>query len=168
MNFRLKWEPENLAPLDAISTQLASYVANKSGVSLLANGTALFVVASNNNEAVARKAMEQAKHLTDFQVVKLREGGYLVVFHEAVASFVGDREFSVRREEILSRLGDLLLPGENLVAQGNFNREHYLIGLYGRGKMYRDAYDFSFAKRIPGGRDIQDPSPGSSDQSNSN
>lgn len=153
MNMYPLWEPENKTPLDDIANRLASYVIDKSGVSLLSNGTALFVVAAADNEEVARKAMEQAKFLKDFEVVELREGGYLVVMHDAVASFVGKEEFEGRKHEIIGKVAQLLLPGETLLSQGDFNRDHYLIGLYGRAKMFRDAHTFSFAKRIPGGRD---------------
>lgn len=147
---RIAWEPENRTPLQEIEMRLSRMVKGKSGVSVLQNGTLLFVVETENNEESARKAIEEAKFLTDFEVVPLKEGGYFVVFHEAVAVFVGDEEYAARRSEIQSRVDELTLPSEKLLAVGSAADNHYLVGLYGRGKLYRDVFNFKFYKRVRG------------------
>lgn len=144
---RLRWEPVNLAPLALIEKRLTSYVKNDQGVSLLKNGTMLFV-RSGDDEVNARNAMGEAKFLTDFEVTEMKEGDYFVTFHDAVAVFVGEDEFRSVRGEIISRMDELKLPSEQLLSSRGLNNDHYLIGLYGRGKLYRDAYDFQFHKRI--------------------
>ena len=143
---RLSWEPENRVPLPLIDERFGRYVrGRKSGVSILANGTLLFLKSGEDHEGRAKKAMEEAKYLTNFEVDELREGGYLVVFHSAVAVFVGDDEFSTMKNEITRRIDDLLFPSETFSAPRD---DKFLIGLYARGKLQRDAFNFCFYKHI--------------------
>jgi len=149
---RLAWEPENKTPLDFIAERLASYMDGEKGVSLLNNGTMLFVVSGEDDVENAKKVMERAKLLIDFKVVELKEGGYFVVFNEAVAVFVGHEEFVEGRAEILRRIDELKLPDERILNPSGASIDKYLIGVYGRGKLYRDAHNFQFFKRIGGCR----------------
>jgi hypothetical protein len=143
---RLSWEPESLVPVSQVERRLSEYMKGKrSGVSILRNGTLLFIKDGESDEANAKKAMEEAKFLTDFDVVELSEGGYLVAFHPAVAVFVGKEEFESVREEVASRIRDLEFPSEHFVG---VNDEKFLIGIYARGKLQRDAHHFDFYKRI--------------------
>ena len=86
------WEPENQASLDVIESQVGAYIGGTGGgVSVLKNGTLLFI--RGGSEADARRAMDRAKFFADFSVRELKEGGYFVVFDDAVAVFVGVEEF---------------------------------------------------------------------------
>jgi hypothetical protein len=146
---RLGWEPENTTPLADIEERFRGYMHGKSsGVSLLGNGTLLFTEEGRDDEEDMRRAMEEAKLLIDFQVTPLKESGYLVSFHRAVAVFVGQGEFEARRAEIAARLEDLKFPEERLIGNGSSPDDHLLIGLYARGKLQRDAYHPKFYKRI--------------------
>lgn len=144
---RLMWEPENRVPLNIIEERLSDYMKGKSGVSLLQNGTLLFIKSADDgdDETDAREAMEEAKFLTDFKVVELKEGGYLAMFHSAVAVFVGHEEFQSARSEIVLRIRELNFPSEQFFGADD---EHFLVGLYARGKLQRDAHQFAFYKRI--------------------
>lgn len=148
---RLGWEPENRTPLSEIERRFCEYMRGKtSGVSLLENGTLVFTEEGRADEDDARRAMHEARFLIDFQVTPLKEGGFLVTFHQAVAVFVGQQEFETQRDSIVANLPELRFPGEQIVGKENSQSEHMLVGLYARGKLQRDAHNFKFYKRIRG------------------
>lgn len=145
---KLAWEPINTTPLDQLTAQFGRYAEGKGGVSVLRNGTLLFIKNSNDPAADAKQAMAEAKYLTDFKVVRLKDGGYLVAFHEAVAVYVGDDEFATIKDEVQARYEELIFPGE--VFLGKHQGEEMLIGLYARGKLQRDANAPELYKRVVG------------------
>lgn len=156
---RIAWEPESLIPLDYFEDRLRKYVGNGKGVTLLKNGTMLFIQVRDGFELDAKKVMEDAKFFTSFNVKEMKEGGYFVIFHEAVAVFVGKEEFDLMRDTIISRMEDLKIQEERIINSNNSPHDHYLIGLYGRGKLYRDAFNFQFFKRLEGSEGAATPSP---------
>ena len=91
---------------------------------------------------------EEFGNLYNFSIIPVDIGGYLVGFHDAVAVFVSQNEFNARREEIISRIGELCFPGEKIDIPEGASEDHALIGLYARGKLRRDSNDFHFYKRI--------------------
>lgn len=143
---RLAWEPGSLTPLTAIEGRLRSYKA--SGIIMLRNGTLLALTPGDDDEADARSAVNEARFIIDFRTVRLKEGGYMVAFHKAVSVFVGEPEYEQMRDEIAARLDELKFPGERFLVPPNEPPEHLMIGLYARGKLQRDCYDFHFFKRI--------------------
>lgn len=145
---RLKWEPLNLAPLSMIEQRMVSYTKGLGGVTILGNATLLFLTKGEDDIDDAKKALNEARFITDFRVVSLKEGGYMVAFHEAIAVFVGEEEFEQMKAEIISRQDDLRFPGEVLFVPPDDPSVNVLVGLYGRGKLQSDAYNFSFYKRI--------------------
>ncbi|MBB5020664.1 hypothetical protein HNQ59_003989 [Chitinivorax tropicus] len=145
---RLAWEPENLTPLSSIEERMVLYTKGRGGIIILGNGTLLSLTKGDSDVEDAKKALDEARFITDFRVVHLKEGGYMVAFHDAVAVFVGHDEFEQMKEEILARQNELRFPGEVFFAPPNNQSAHTLIGLYARGKLQRDAYFFSFYKRI--------------------
>lgn len=146
-SLRLAWEPENTTPLSAIEERMRSYKATR-GVTILGNGTLLFITAGEDDEADARRALDEARFLTDFRSVELKEGGYMVAFHDAVAVFVGAEEFKERRSEVEARQAELRFPEEHFFVPGDSGPDSILVGLYARGKLQRDCYNFRFFKRI--------------------
>ncbi|MCH7307454.1 hypothetical protein MMO38_04735 [Acinetobacter sp. NIPH 1852] len=150
---RLKWEPENKTPLNEIEERFTKYLAGKkSGISLLRNGTLVFSDNNGNNDdkADARRAMLEARFLTSFKVNLLKEGGFLVTFHDAIAVFVGEGEFYTSRAEIIDRIDELKFLDEEILYNTESTYNDLLIGLYARGKLQKDAYNFEFYKRING------------------
>jgi hypothetical protein len=145
---RLAWEPENLTPLQAIEDRLMSYTKGRGGIIIMGNATLLSLTAGKDDIDDARKALDEARFIVDFRVVPLKEGGYMVAFHDAVSVFVGQAEFVQMKDEIKSRLDELRFPGETFFAPSDESPEHMLVGLYARGKLQRDAYFFNFYKRI--------------------
>jgi hypothetical protein len=145
---RLAWEPENTTPLSDIEDRMTVYSKGKGGISMLGNGTLLFLTKGDDDVGDAKKALNEARFITDFRTVPLKEGGYLVGFHDAVAVFVGHQEFEDRKDEIASKQNDLRFPGEVFFPPAGEPPHHVLIGLYARGKLQRDAYFFNFYKRI--------------------
>lgn len=143
---RLAWEPENQTPLADIEGRLRSYKAN--GIIMLRNGTLLALTPGEDDEADARRALDEARFLTDFRTVELKEGGYMVAFHKAVSVFVGADEFVAKRGEVAARAADLCFPGERFFEPGGAGADSLLVGLYARGKLQRDCYHFHFFKRI--------------------
>lgn len=149
MRFDLSlWEPKSPIPTDDLEEIVSALTNGKGGVSILRNGTFLFVKKSDDDEAFARNLAQEFSALHNFRVVPVDVGGYLVGFHDAVAVFVSEHEFQERREEILSRLGELCLPGGKIAVPENAPQDHGLIGVYARGKLRRDANDFHFYKRV--------------------
>jgi len=146
---RLGWEPENATPIKDIEGRLRMYMEGKNGgVSLLGNGTLIFSSSGRDDIADAHQAMERAKFIIDFQVTPLKEGGYFVSFHEAIAVFVGGQEFSSVRNEVKERINELTFPEEEFFGKDGSPDDHLLIGLYARGKLQRDAHHFNFHSRI--------------------
>ncbi|MDP9902948.1 hypothetical protein [Variovorax ginsengisoli] len=143
---RLAWEPENRTPLAAIEDRLRSYRAN--GIIMLGNGTLLDLTPGEDDEVDARRALNEARFLTDFRTVELKEGGYMVAFHRAVSVFVGADGFAAQRGEVTARLADLCFPGEHFFEPKDAGADSWLVGLYARGKLQRDCYHFHFFKRI--------------------
>ena len=143
---RLAWEPDNRTSLASIEERMREYKV--SGVTILGNGTLLFIKGGDDHESDARQALDEARFLTDFRTVELKEGGYMVQFHGAVAVFVDTNEFRAQRAQVVARLPDLHFPGEHFFVPEDSGRDHTLIGLYARGKLQRDCYHFSFFKRI--------------------
>ena len=147
MEIRLAWEPENTTSLAEIEERMRSYEV-VDGVTLLGNGTLLFINSSDDNEASARTAVNEARFVTDFRTVSLKEEGYMVKFHPAVAVFVGNDEFEQWRKEIQDRIADLRFPGEQFFVPDGVSSDETLVGMYARGKLQRDCYHFHFYKRI--------------------
>lgn len=148
-NIRLDWEPENKTPLTEIDKRFTLYLkGKKNGATLLGNGTLIFSPNGRNDIEDAKKAMEEAKRLNNFQVNLLKEGGFLVSFHAAIAVFVSAEEFENQREEIEQRVSELKFLEEDVKGEENSPPEHLLVGLYARGKLQRDAHYFNFYKRL--------------------
>ena len=144
---RLAWESENTTPLSAIEERMRSYEVT-SGVTILGNATLLFITSGDDDEADARRALGEARFMTDFRTVELKEGGYMVAFHDAVAVFVGAEEFKARRSEVEARLSELRFPEEHFFVPDDSGRDNMLVGLYARGKLQHDCHNFRFFKRI--------------------
>lgn len=145
---RLSWEPENLTPLSAIEDRMIVYTKGRGGITILGNGTLLSLTSGADDVEDARRALNEARFIVDFRVVPLRESGYMVAFHSAVAVFVGQEEFESMRGEVLARQKELMFPGEAFFVPPEMTQDHYLVGLYARGKLQGDAYKFHFHKRI--------------------
>ena len=145
---RLQWEPNNKTPLSLIERRMMLYTKGQGGIIMMSNGTLLFLTKGDDDVDDAKKALNEARFITDFRVVSLKEGGYMVDIHEAVAVFVGQQEFEDMRSEIVSRQYELLFPSERLFVPPNTSPDDTLIGLYGRGKLQGDAYNFSLHKRL--------------------
>lgn len=148
---RLAWEPINITPLEEIENRLRIYLKGKSGgVTIMGNGSLIFSPSDRNNMQDAKEVMNCAKFLIDFQVVEMKEGGYMVNFDHTTTVFISDNEFRCMRKEIIKRYYELIFPEEVFMKEDGIDKEHLLIGLYARGKLQYDAYNFSFYKRIEG------------------
>lgn len=147
-SIQLAWEPESAVPPEELEGIVSTLTNGKGNVSILQNGTLLFVKKTDDDEAYARELIRDFDNLYNFKVVPVDIGRYLIGFHDAVAVFVTENEFRDRREEIFARLGDLCFPGEKIDMPGDAPEDHALIGAYARGKLRRDASDFHFYKRL--------------------
>lgn len=145
---RLAWEPVNITPLNAIEERMVAYTKGRGGIIIMGNGTLLSLTKGDDDIEDAKKALNEARFIIDFRVVPLKEGGYMVAFHDAVSVFVGQEEFEKMKDEIAARQSDLRFPGEKFFVSPGDPPLHILVGLYARGKLQRDAYFFNFYKRI--------------------
>jgi hypothetical protein len=132
---RLTWEPKNLTPLADIERRLMAYTKGQGGIIIiLGNATLLALSPGGDDVEDSKKALNEARFITDFRTVQLKEGGYMVAFHKAVSVFVGQAEFEQIKNEIAVRLDELKFPGERFFVPPNEPPEHLPIGLYARGK----------------------------------
>lgn len=144
----IEWEPVNTVPLRDIEEAIGPLVVNKGGVTIMKNGTLLFIRKSDDNYKNACLALSEAKYLTDFRVKNISGGNFLVALHGAIAVFVGCGELLGKLEEIKARMDELKFPGEDLIVPQGWAEEEFLAGLYGRGKMQRDIREKNFYARI--------------------
>lgn len=147
-SLRLAWEPETDLSPAALEQAVRQLADGDDRVSVLRNGTLLFIKPAPDNVAFASSMLSELDTLHNFKVVPLRLGGYLVGFHEAVAVYVGEREFAERREEILNRMSDLIFLGEKFEMPPHAPGDHALVGIYARGKLKRDIHNFAFLRRV--------------------
>lgn len=145
---KIKWEPVNTVPLGDIEEAIGPLVSNRGGVSIMKNGTLLFIKKSDDNCRNARLALSEAGYLTDFRVKSIAGGNFLVALHGAIAVFVGAGELAGKIEEIKARRDELKFPGEDLIVPQGWTEEEFLAGLYGRGKLQRDIRDQNFHVRM--------------------
>ena len=146
---KLAWEPENQAPLDLLEQTLkAQFLGKKGGVTILGNGSLLFLDNKGDPVENAKQALTEAKFILDFRVAPFGDDGYLVMLHRAVAVYVGLAEYRQLKVEISKRLGQLKFPSEESLIPTGWSEDDYFIGLYGRAKLQRDAHLFSLYKRI--------------------
>ncbi|MFV8603980.1 hypothetical protein ACNRDG_06625 [Ralstonia pseudosolanacearum] len=136
-----------MSPLE-IRACVEPLVENRGGVTIMRNGTLLFIKKADDDVQSARLALDEARFLTDFRVKRLQDGNFLVALHSAVAVFVGASEFDGRQAEIKSRCNELKFPSEELLVPHGWSEEEFLVGLYGRGKLQRDIHNFDFYARI--------------------
>ncbi len=149
-DIRLNWEPKSLVPLAELEEKFQFYADDlKSSILILKNGSLLFVKVfeNENDEVIAKKCVEEAKFFIDFRTVELKQGGWLVGLHDAVAVYVSFDEYKQQRAEIKKRFEELKFPGEEFFNQSN-NEDHFLIGVYARGKLQYDVHNFAFFKRV--------------------
>ena len=144
----IRWEPKSdvhPVELERIAFALTDGIG---GVSILKNGTFLFISNSDDDERNARKLSSEFKNLYNFEIIPVDVDGYLVKFHDAVAVFVGEDEFRRVEDEVNSRIDDLCFNGERIEMPVGVPEKYAIIGLYARGKLWRDASDFGFYKRL--------------------
>ncbi|BBM03411.1 hypothetical protein [Microbulbifer sp. GL-2] len=148
-NIRLKWEPLNRTPLDEIEVQLSEFFADKStGVTILKNGTLLFIDDEGNSVENAKEAMNEARFILDFRVAPIGDEAFLVVLHSAIAVYVSKEEFESVKDEVKARISELRFPSEEHIVPSGWSENDYLVGVYGRGKLQFDAYNFEYHKRL--------------------
>ncbi len=72
---RLTWEPKNKTPLKLIEERVEKFLKSdkKFGITILGNGTLLFTLCGRGYSLEAKKALNEAKYLIDFKVVKMKE-----------------------------------------------------------------------------------------------
>ena len=137
-SIRLQWEPENKAPYKLIQKRLLEYTNRKKQFVLMTNGTVLFLTDYSNVVPVVAKCMEDLKFIPDFSVQEMAHNDFLVDIAGFAYVYVGDDEFENVRAEVFERRQELQFSGESFL--GEKNQKHLLIGLYARGKMYKDAF----------------------------
>lgn len=146
---KLAWEPQNQVPLDLLEEKIKNQFFGKKGcVTIMGNGTLLFLDSGGDPIENAKKALTEAKFILDFRVAPFGDDGYLVVLHRAVAVYVGVAEYSNVKVEIGQRLSQLKFPSEESLIPSGWSEDDYHIGLFGRAKLQRDANYFNFYKRI--------------------
>lgn len=68
---------------------MKAYTKGRGGLTIMGNGTLLFLTKGDDDIHDARIALNEERFITGFRVVPLKERGYMVAFHDAVAVFVG-------------------------------------------------------------------------------
>lgn len=146
---RLAWEPKSQVSFEDLEEQVLGLASVRGRATLLPNGTMLYLKRTDNFQEVIESIIPDLKLLFDFEVVPLDVGGFLVRFHDGVSVYVGEDEFKQRFEEILQRLGQLIFEGEGKIEMSEKSSEiDALVGVYARGKLQYDVYNFDKYKQL--------------------
>lgn len=147
------WTPSLVEDLGAIEELAAVYSSGQRAFVVYSAGTVVFsdTVQPRDDDDYNATLEEVVNHPPDFKVMPMQDGNYLVRFAGPVAGIVIAEFFQQHEETILAGINDGgLLPGEQLVAPdgSQTSREHYLVGLYARAKLYLDANSATITGRF--------------------
>ncbi len=102
------------------------------------NGTIVFLNNYDNVQSDIERCMKDLQLISDFSVQEMTHNDFLVNIHGAIYVYVGKEEIHNVKREVVDRIDELKFLGQSFL--GAKNKEHLFIGLYGRGKMYCDAF----------------------------
>lgn len=146
---KIAWQPVNSVDLDFIRDQLLEAFGSETAqITILGNGTALFVYVISTPENDAKIILSENSLPVDFKVAPLGSHGYLVMLNAATAVFVGEDEFLSNRQMIKDRVDGLKYPTEVSIVPQAWSEDEYFIGLYGRAKYMYDVNNFRFFCRL--------------------
>lgn len=144
----LRWHPANSVPLATIEQIVSPLVVGRGGVTIMKNGTLLFLKKAADDAASAALVMNEARFLTDFRVKELSDGDYIVALNGTVGVFVGRDEFLAQKPLIQKDIEKLKFPSEELLVPPGWTEEQFLVGLYGRAKLRGDIEAPEIYKRV--------------------
>ena len=148
--YRLKWEPKNPTSLLDVERKAKKYFSSLSGIlTIFENGTLLLTDGNHDPVDYVSDAMKEVSFLTDFSVVRMNDGDYIIKFHDVVAVYLSDIIFQTIKNEIKTRINELMFPEEVLHNQNEASDEDdLLIGLFARGVLQYDAHNTAVYKVI--------------------
>jgi hypothetical protein len=141
-NLRLAWEPQTALRSDVVATQVLKYMDNEATFAQFPNDSCLMLKPVENLHEVIVGSLTEARRIPDFRVFQMKEGDFLVFFASALLVYVGKEEFASIQGEVTSRRAELLFPSESFASPHQSERAEieFLVGIYARGKLQRDAW----------------------------
>jgi hypothetical protein len=145
----VSWYPRKPSDHSFARDAIAGYMDHKATFVLFENGTALMLKPELDGQEVIAGAMSELKFKTDFSVMPMKDGNFLVCLVSPVCVFVSAEE----AEEIISTLRSnqaiAMFPGESFVSNPK-HPDHQLVGLTGRAKGHIDAVEqIQVARYVP-------------------
>lgn len=134
----VRWQPPSICNPSTAREAIARYMDHEATFVLFENGTALLLKQGLDRPEVISGAMNEVRFKTDFNVMPMRDGNYLVWLASPVCVFLS----ALEAEEAVTSLKidptEAMFPGESFVASPK-HPDHSLIGLAGRAKGYLDS-----------------------------
>jgi hypothetical protein len=149
-DLRLAWEPVSVLDSKLVSEQVTKYMDNQAAFLQFSNDTCLMVKPVADLKEAIVEYHRKARYITQFKVFNMEDGNYLIFFASPLIVYVGKQEFLDQENEIKKRIDDLKFPSEIIVPLSQERDDtNYLVGLYARGKLQRDAWselNYTFIK----------------------
>jgi hypothetical protein len=137
---RISWRPATPSDHVFARESIAGYMDHKATFVLFENGTALMLKPDLNRPDVIAGAMSDLKFKTDFKVMPMKDGSFLVWLASPVCVFIGPVEAGTVISALKPDPAIAMLPGENFL-RSTEQPDHMLIGLAGRAKAHLDAVE---------------------------
>jgi hypothetical protein len=139
-----KWKPQIPPNISRIVAALSYYSDYKNSFAVFSNGTCVILDTNSGNfEKAAKETLDKVyKSQPDFETLPMKDGNWLVRYHEAVVSVVFEDEIKAHWEEIENNYSNGLTPHEMLIDKSGTIKEinrDAKIGLFARSRMFMDA-----------------------------
>ena len=138
------------ADLDRVVASMRHYGDGEFAVGVLTYGTCFFPTPGQSFASeLARLFGEMRDKSPDFEVREMDDRNYVVAFGEHVVAVVLRDEFERNRATIQKEASESESP-ERVLDVGGPPRDHLLIGLYARTRLFADMKDPQVARIIQG------------------
>lgn len=140
-DFRLNWRPPERTESPSLAVEAISrYMDQSARFVLFGQGTALLLNPELDNPQVIAGAMNEVRMKTDFKVMPMLDGNFLIWIASAVCVFVSSAEATQLVGLLRTDPTIALFPGESF-PEAPKDADHYLVGLAARAKAHVDSVD---------------------------
>jgi hypothetical protein len=135
--YTLPWQFSPIrSPAQAVEA-VAGYMDHEARFVLYEYGTVLLLKPELDRPEVVDGAMREARFKTDFRVMHMKDGNFLVWLASPLCVFVSAEDASSALASLEQDPSPTLYPGETFL--GGSNRRDYIIGLAGRARAHKDS-----------------------------
>ena len=135
--YALSWQFSPASSPTQVVEVVASYMDHTAMFVLYEYGTVLLLKPELDRPEVIAGAMREARFKTDFKVMPMKDGNFLVWLASPLCVFVSAEDAASSLESLEQDASLALYPGEAFM--GGTNRRDYIIGLAGRARAHKDS-----------------------------